>query len=158
MLLSVFASRHSSHMNAGKRILLRSTGAIERKIDRKVFALPRNSYSSATCTATGPPSSCPRVLPLLSFTERACCAQQRRRVNHEPGAPIPTALPMPAHSRHAALPLITAFRINTCKTPTIQMTLTAIRINTYAKPGGGGVVNALAGSQLWLSRLRPWKH
>ncbi len=35
--------------------------------------------------------------------------------------------------------LLTAFKINTCKSVTKQMTLSIFGINTYAKTGGGGV-------------------
>jgi hypothetical protein len=33
---------------------------------------------------------------------------------------------------------ITPFRMNTCKSVSKQSTLTTFRMNTYAKPGGGG--------------------
>src|ERR1700731_5495880 len=33
---------------------------------------------------------------------------------------------------------LTTFRINTCKSVSKQTTLTPFRMNTYAKPGGGG--------------------
>src|SRR5229473_149768 len=40
-------------------------------------------------------------------------------------------------ARAPAIPL-TTFRMNTCKSVSKQRTLSPFRINTYAKPGGGG--------------------
>jgi hypothetical protein len=44
----------------------------------------------------------------------------------------------PLHMGHSPAPLITPFRINTCKSVTKQTTLITFRINTYAKTGEGG--------------------
>ncbi|MCU1241620.1 MAG: hypothetical protein JWO71_2346 [Candidatus Acidoferrum typicum] len=44
----------------------------------------------------------------------------------------------PLHIRHSPQHLLSPFRMNTCKSVSKQRTLTIFRMNTYAKPGGGG--------------------
>jgi hypothetical protein len=53
-----------------------------------------------------------------------------------PSSPLPHLPPLPP------LPAspVTTFRINTCKSVSKQRTLTAFRMNTYEKRGGGGVM------------------
>jgi hypothetical protein len=52
---------------------------------------------------------------------------------------------------HAAPPnALTTFRINTCKSVSKQTTLSPFRMNTYAKPGGGGHTSATTSRSLRL--------
>jgi hypothetical protein len=68
------------------------------------------------------PSSLPQRSRIALLSRRSSSPNRRSRL----------------HIGHSPPPLVTPFRINTCKSVTKQTTLTPFRINTYAKPGEGG--------------------
>jgi hypothetical protein len=88
--------------------------------------------------------------------ERISRRARRPRTQRPTPMPTPSSLPQrsritvlsrrssspnrrsPLHIGHSPPPLITPFRINTCKSVTKQTTLITFRINSYAKTGGGG--------------------
>jgi len=66
--------------------------------------------------------------------------------------PLVPEVARPSHNE-AERPVLTTFRMNTCKSVSKQRTLTTFRMNTYAKPGGEGVASLR--DRLFLSEGPP---
>jgi len=93
----------------------------------------------------------------MRLGKRETISRRARRPRTQRLTPMPTPSPLPQRSRttplsrrssipnrnspqiaHSPHPLVSPFRMNTCKSVSKQSTLTIFRMNTYAKPGGRG--------------------